>query len=62
MAQQATDYMSNLVHQANAQPKQADNDDLSDFTDERDGEKAQSNNVPVIKAVTASPPKVCKSK
>ena len=41
---QGTDGVSNLAQQSNAQPKQADNDDISSFTDEQE-EKAQSNTV-----------------
>ena len=37
-----TDGVSNLAQQSNAQPKQADNDDISSFTDEQE-DKAQSN-------------------
>ena len=48
-AVQPTDGVSNLAQQSNAQPKQADNDDISSFTDEAAEEKAhaQSNNAVV---------------
>ena len=49
-----TDGVSNLAQQSNAQPKQADNDDISSFTDEQE-DKAQSNGAAAM--ANAVPPK-----